>query len=58
MNEKEIIKKNEQETIPQTLHLKKQPPRYTYKDKKDNPRIHESETEPRPKKQRQQKRAR
>lgn len=58
MNEKEIITKNEQETIPQKSPLKKQPPRYTYKNKKYTPRIHESETEPRPKKQRQQKRER
>jgi len=58
MTEKETIKKNEQEPTSQTHHLKKQPPRYTYSDKKEAPKIHESETEPRAKKQRQQKRER
>ncbi len=58
MNEKETIKKTEQEPTSQTSHLKKQPPRYTYNDKKEGPKIHESETEPKPKKQRQQKRER
>jgi hypothetical protein len=58
MNEKETIKKNEQEPTSQTPQLKKQPPRYTYEDKKGAPKIHESETESKPKKQRQQKRER
>jgi len=58
MTEKETIKKNEQEPTSQLHHLKKQPPRYTYEDKKETAKIHESETEPRAKKQRQQKRER
>jgi hypothetical protein len=58
MNEKETIKKNEQEPTSQTSHLKKQPARYGYEDKKEVPKIHESETEPKVKKQRQQKRER
>jgi hypothetical protein len=58
MNEKETIKKNEQEPTSQAHNLKKQPPRYAYEDKKEGPKIHESETEPKAKKQRQQKRER
>lgn len=58
MNEKETIKKDDQETTSPNSHLKKQPQRYTYSDKKETLKIHESETQPRTKKQRQQKRER
>jgi hypothetical protein len=54
MNEKENTEKTQQETATQL----KQPQRYTYNDKKETPKIRESEAESRPKKHRQQKRER
>jgi hypothetical protein len=34
MSEKESLNEKEKEITPQTTHPKKQPPRYTYEDKK------------------------
>jgi hypothetical protein len=58
MNEKETMKKNEQETTLQEPHLKKQPPRYSHENKKENPKLNASQTRqrwPTGKKQRQQR---
>lgn len=47
MSEKESIKTNEQETKPQTSHVKKQNRRYTSENKKVTAKINEPETGPR-----------
>jgi len=48
MSEKESMKTSEQETMPQTSHVKKQVRRYTgEKNKKVTAKLNESETGPR-----------
>ncbi len=58
MSEKENMKSNEQETMPQTSHLRKQQGRYSsQKSKKETPKLNETETgarQSRGKKQRRQ----
>ena len=55
MSEKENKKPEEQETSPQTSHVKKQQGRYsTEKNKKETPKVNEGETGQRGKKQRRQ----
>ena len=47
MSEKENVKSNEQETTPQTSHVKKQSRRYTSeKNKKETRKLNETETGP------------
>ena len=57
MSEKEKLKSNEQETLPQTSHLKKQQGRYTSEKKKEPEKLNKTETgirQSRGKKQRRQ----
>ena len=58
MSEKKSVKSGEQETPPQTSHLKKQQGRYTSeKNQKETPKLNETETgqrQSRGKKQRRQ----
>jgi len=57
MSEKESVKSNEQETPPQTSHLKKQQGRYTgEKNKKVTAKLNETETGPRQSRGKKQRR--
>ncbi|MCL4429286.1 MAG: hypothetical protein M1167_00900 [Chloroflexi bacterium] len=57
MNEKENLKPKEQETPPQTSHLKKQQGRYTgEKSKKETPKLDKTETGPRQSRGKKQRR--
>jgi hypothetical protein len=56
MSKKENIKSNEQETPPQTSHLRKQQGRYTSENKKVTAKLNETETGPRQSRGKKQRR--
>jgi hypothetical protein len=57
VSEKETVKTKDQEATPETMHVKKQVKRYTgEKNKKETPKLNETETGPRKSRGKKQRR--